>query len=104
MSTGPQLREDGAQAVIAADVAPHRMVGELIRAAILELADSGRRFTADDVRSMLPADAVPHSANLLPAHFGAQASAGHIEAVGMCKASRTSRRYSRNLIWQGVRP
>ena len=99
---GQQLRDDGASAVIAADVAPHRMVGELIRAAILELAASGHPFTADDVRANLPADAVPHSANLLPAHFGAQASAGRIEAIGMCKAAHTSRRHSRNLVWQGV--
>lgn len=103
MTTGERLRREGVSAVIAADTAPHRNVGELIRAAILELAATGQTFTADDVRAMLPADAVPHSANLLPAHFGAQASAGHIEAVGMCKAARTSRRYSRNLVWRGVR-
>lgn len=101
---GQELRDEGTAAVIAADKAIHRDISDLIRSAILDLADAGQEFTADDVRDRLPDDAIPHSHNLIPAHFGAQAHAGRIEAVGICRTTRTSRRASRNLIWKGAQP
>lgn len=99
---GIELRAEGTDATIAADVAPHRMAGPHIKAAIAELAQSGRTFDADDVRALLPEGVVPHSPNLLPAHMGAAAAKGLIVPVGLTRTRRASRRSSRNLLWVGV--
>ena len=100
------LRNQGMEAVIAADTAPHRGAGEYIRAAIRDFADLGQPFTADDVREVLRDNPTVvrelyARPNLLPAHLGSAAHLGIIEAVGLYRPTRVSRRASRNLVWKG---
>lgn len=101
MTTGKQLRDEGTSAVLAADKAIHRDAATHINKAIDTLAASGNTFTAEDVRELLPDAVIEHSANVLPAVFGAAAKNQRIHAVGITKASRASRRASRNLVWKG---
>lgn len=103
--TGQQLREQGISDVLAADTAPHRGYADLVREAIDTLIKSGEPFDAEDVRHLVSErypTAVAHSPNVLPAVFGAMASAKRITAVGMRKPTRRSRHYSRNLVWVGA--
>lgn len=105
MSTGKELRAQGWGDVTAADTAPHRMYGDLVRDALDKLIAAKIPFTAEDVRTAISEahpEAVAHSPNLLPAVIGGYASAGRIEAVGITHATRRSRRASRNLVWQGA--
>lgn len=101
-------RDEGMEAVTAADVAVHRGAGVFIRAVIQEYADSGIEFTAEDVREALKDNDVvvrelATKPNLLPALMGHASQGGLIRAVGMCRSSRVSRRASRNLVWKGTR-
>lgn len=106
MTTGIELRGQGAEAVIAADVAVHRGAGVFIRSVIQEYADSGVEFTAEDVREALKDNTIvvrelSSKPNLLPALMGNASKGGLIRCVGMCRSSRASRRASRNLVWVG---
>ena len=106
MTIGTQLRDDGMEAVIAADVAVHRGAGVFIRSVIQEYADSGVEFTAEDVREALRDNdlvvrELASKPNLLPALMGHASKGGVIRCVGMCRSSRASRRASRNLVWVG---
>ena len=107
MTTPMDLRNEGQAATIAADCAAHRGAGEYIAAVIEEYADSGREFTADDVREALRDNEKVRAAlidrpNLLPAHLGSAARRGLIEGVAFYRPSRASRRASRNLVWKGT--
>ena len=100
MSTGLDLRHEGITANLAADVAPHRGYGELVRE-VIEDMQRGREFSADDIRGLLPLDAPqPHHPNVLPSVFGALASAGVIVRVGEVNAARRTRHGSRNAVWR----
>lgn len=106
MTTGMDLRDQGTAAVIAADTAPHRGAGDFIRSVIQDFAALSIEFTADDIRDALrDNDTVTrelyHRPNLLPAHLGSAAHRGLIEAVGLYRPTRASRRASRNLVWKG---
>lgn len=106
MTTGAELRDQGIEAVIAADVAVHRSAGTFIRHAIEDLAHSGHEFTADDVRGVLADNpkvvtALREHPNLMPSFFAHASRSGLIEAVGLYRPSRSSRRASRNLVWRG---
>lgn len=104
-ATGQELRTEGTEAVLAADTAPHRDYAALVHEAIDWYVGHGLTFDAEDVRRFITTehpDAVAHSPNVLPAVFGAEARAGRIEAIGMVKPTRASRRHSRNLVWQGA--
>lgn len=104
--TGIELRDQGMEAVIAADVSVHRGAGEYIKDTIAELARTGREFTAEDVRAELAGnpkvvDALAMKPNLLPALMGSASKSGQIISVGMRRPKRASRRASRNLVWIG---
>lgn len=101
-------RDEGMEAVTAADVAVHRGAGVFIRAVIQEYADSGLEFTAEDVREALKDNDVvvrelASKPNLLPAHVGGASKEGLIVSVGMCMSTRVSRHANRILVWKGTR-
>lgn len=108
MSTGIELRDAGTEAVIAADVAPHRGAGKFIEQAIREYASLEVEFTADDVRNALRDNPtvvreLASRPNLLPAYIGIASRARLIRPVGTCRPERASRRANRNLVWVGTR-
>lgn len=97
-TSGQQLRDQGITDVLAADTAPHRGYGDMVRD-VIERTPPGVRFSADDVRDQLPADARPHHPNVMPSVFGVLASAGVIRRVGDVNAARRSRHGSRISVW-----
>lgn len=100
MSTGTELRDAGTEAVLAADVAPHRGFAEHVEDALAFLIASPEPFTAEDVRDMIPDHAPePHSANVLPAVMSGARAAGRIRAVGYTQSSRASRHAGVIRIW-----
>lgn len=105
MTTGEDLRNQGWTDVQAADTAVHRGYADLIRDAIDALAKDGIPFTAEDARRHIAREhpeAVPHSANLIGSIFGAEARSGRIQAVGLVKTGRASRRASMIRAWVGA--
>lgn len=110
MTTGEQLKQQGAAETMAADYAIGRDVGPHLRKIITELAAALPEFTADDVWTHLyestdPAsvhalDQIKHRHNLLPAHFNAAARAGEITHTGRyMKAQRRLRRAGVIGVW-----
>lgn len=107
MTAGMELRDQGVAAVLAADAAPHRGAAPFIREALDAFIESGQPFSADDIREVLADNIIvrrelANRPNLMPAMFATTAKAGRIEAVGLCRPSRSSRRSGRNLVWKGV--
>lgn len=107
MTTGMELRDEGVEAVIAADAAPHRGAAPFIREALDAFIASGQPFSADDIREALADNitvrrALADKPNLMPALFATAAKTGRIEAVGLCRPSRASRRSGRNLVWKAA--
>ena len=105
-TTGQERRDIGVQAVLAADVAPHREAAPFIRESIEAFAETRREFTADDVRDALGSNhdvsrALADRPNLLPAVFSGAAKSGLIEAVGYTRATRPARHASVLRVWQG---
>lgn len=105
--TGRQLRADGETAVIAADQAPYRDAAKHIDAAIVELANSGRRFTAEDVRARVRGGEfvrlrMSESPNLLPALMSAASNRGLIKHIGWAESTRPSARSRAIRMWEGV--
>lgn len=108
MTTGIELRDEGTEAVIAADVAVHRNAGIIIKNTIEQLARTGNEFTADDVRQALTDNpkvvaALKEHPNLMPALIANASKSGRIAPVGLYRPTRSSRRASRNLVWRGKR-
>ncbi|MDK8345470.1 hypothetical protein QP868_02075 [Brevibacterium sp. UMB1308A] len=104
MTTGVELKQLGADLVIASDEA-RANASEHIRATIEHLAGLGQAFTAEDVREELRA--MPHvflamrdRPNLLPAHFTAAKRRGDIVPVGFTVPTRASRHGSVIRVWR----
>lgn len=90
--TGEDLRDEGVQAVLAADEAVHRGHRVAIEAAIEKLIESGVAFDADDVQAALDDETkFRASPNLLPALFSAYRNTGRIVCVGFTTSTRTRR-------------
>lgn len=105
-STGDDLREDG-QTIVTANDAVEANAGKVIRATIHRLIESGRHFSADDIRDELEGNDTVERAmlkrpNLLPAIIGAASRKGLIEPIGIVKPTRPSRHANRNLIWRAT--
>jgi len=111
MSTGADLRNEGQDAVIAADVAVHRMHADYIREALDGYARWGRTpWTCDDVRRTakelaehegVTFDPAP---NLLPALIGVAVGKGEIVRQPVdARSGRRSRRASRVGTYLGAR-
>lgn len=107
MSTGLTLRHEGQDAVIAADVAPHRGFKVYVTRAVDALVNLCGDFTVDDVRRLAyeiantEGDQVgPHSPNLIPAVIGGYAAAGRIVRITEYHSGRKSRRYGRNGVYR----
>lgn len=101
--TGGQLRDEGVTAAIAADTAAHRGHRDAIEQALDELITSGRAFTADDIRSRLPAEVqerIPPP--LLPAVLRAACQRGLIRHVGWASSTRATRHAGPLRRWVGV--
>ncbi|HLS33037.1 MAG TPA: hypothetical protein VK039_05575 [Brevibacterium sp.] len=107
MTTGMELRDQGVAAVISADTAAHRSAAPYLREALDAFIESGQAFSADDIREALAENVVvrrelANRPNLMPALIANAAKAGRIEAVGLCRPSRASRRSGRNLVWKAA--
>ena len=111
MSTAADLRNDGQDAAIAADVAAHRLHGDYIREALDNFARWGRTpWTCDDVRRVARElaenegrtfDPAP---NLLPALIGVAVGKGEIvRQPHDVNSTRRSRHASRVGTYLGVK-
>lgn len=104
--TAEQLRDAGQSVVIAADEMEAN-AGAYLRGAIQDLIDSGREFSADDVRAAVDdlrpvRRAMANHPNLLPAIMAGFAKKNLIERVGVCRPTRSSRRTNWNMVWKAV--
>lgn len=89
---GTALRDEGVQAVLDADVAPHRGHRAAIEAVLDALVESGQMFDADDVAAALDEDTRRHaSPNLVGALFNVYRSDGRITCIGYGISTRRSR-------------
>lgn len=105
MTTGEQLRLDGQDATLAAATVGHHNHPEHIEAALTTLIQSGREFSADHVRDLVPPDTrdwMTHNYNVLPALFGGLARRGHITHTGWCTPARPTRHANPNRTWKGT--
>lgn len=99
MTAPTALRDQGWADVQAADVAPHRLYADLIRAAVD--AQPGQ-FTSDEIHEWIAEHhpgREPHSPNLIGSILGSLACAGRIEAIGLDRTHRRSGRARRILIF-----
>lgn len=106
--TGESLRDAG-QAVVIADDEMEANAGAYLKGAIQDLIDSGREFSADDVRvavdDLRPVRrAMANHPNLLPAIMGSFAKRKLITPVGVCRPTRASRRTNWNMVWKASPP
>ena len=103
MTTPLDLRHEGIEANLAADVAPHRGYGDIVRT-LIEQMPRGFEFSADYAREAVhlyfPNAPEPHHPNVLPSVFGTLAAAGVIVRVGEVNAARRTRHGSRNAVWR----
>lgn len=108
MTTATQLRTEGQEATLAADVAAHKQYTADIRFALAWSIESGVRFTADDIRrraedyARINGRDFDPAPNLLPAIIGGEAAAGHIKAVGHAQCTRPSRRAGWMRVWRAA--
>ena len=104
-SAGEQLRLDGQDAALAAATVGHHDHPNHIETALTELIRSGREFSADHVRDLVPPetrDWMTDHYNVLPALFGQHARRGHIHHVGWCSPTRRTRHNNPNRTWKGT--
>lgn len=99
---GRTLRDQGWEAVQAADTAPHRGYRHHVEVALAELIRTGQMFDADEIRRRVPDEVEAHSPNLLPSVLGSWARAGRIVPIGYRNSGRASRHASRNRVWIGA--
>lgn len=114
MTTGLERRNEGWSAVQAADVAPHRNYGKVIRRALDQCIQLGEPFTSDDVdriaREMNAIDIPgvgraypPHSPNLIGSIIGNAARTGRITRTGNRRRStHPSRNAAYNAEWKAA--
>lgn len=100
--TGSQLRDEGINAVLDADVAPHRGCREHIERVLDELIAAGHPFCADDVHKLLPEDMQPHSPYLIPALFRVYRTREQIRQVGWATSTRPTRHAGVVRMWVGA--
>ena len=67
--------------------------------AIEQLIEMDRPFSADHVRSMIPAAIVPHSKNVLPSLFSRLSKSGRIRPIGEARSTRKTRHGSTHRMW-----
>lgn len=102
LALGLGLRDQGTEAVLAADVSVLRGWREHADKAIAALVESGRPWTASDVRKALPADVRPHHPNLIGAVIRAWSKSGRIRRVGFAQATMPSCRGRTLAVWQAT--
>lgn len=99
-STGKSLRDDGIEAVIAADEAVHRGYRSTIEKVIDTLIHAGEPFTADHVHRLLDDDTRDHaSPMLIPAMFKIASQEGRIRATGWAISERPKRHGGVLRVW-----
>ena len=96
---GRKLRDAGMTSVNANESELWKQAADDV---ILELADSGKQFTADDVRSRVGDP--PHHHNAMGARFGTWAKRGRIRIVGFTHMARPNAHARRTPLYRGVRP
>lgn len=94
-------RHNGQAAALAAATAAHRDYRHRAETALAELIQSGRTFTADDLRKALGEDLDHAGPNVLPSVIGTAASRRAIVPAGEYRSHRRSRHASRNRVWVG---
>jgi hypothetical protein len=101
--TGEGLRDEGVQAVIAADEAPHRGYRAVIEKVLSDLIDAGEPFTADHVNRALDDETRTHaSPYLVPALFRTAAQSGRIKVVGYAISERPRRHSGVLRVWMAA--
>lgn len=116
-SVGVQLSLVGQDAVLAAATVGHHDHPGRIETALQFLICSGREFSADHVRDLVPPDTrdwlkltsigpdgkVSTNGNVLSSIIGRASRGGRIQQTGWCQAARKERHANINRIWKGVR-
>lgn len=72
--------------------------------AIATLANTGRPFTNDDVRALIPDHITPHHPNAWGSLFSVWAGRGLIKMVGVRNSRQKSRHSGLQRVWQGTNP
>lgn len=93
---GRRLRDEGMRK---ADAHVHPAWRAVASAALLELARTGRVFSAEDVTAIA---GIPAQPNVIGSLFSTYARRGVIVEYGYVQATRASRHASRTLTWRGT--
>ena len=106
MTTGIDLKVLGTDLIVESD-RQRENAGEYIADAIQALINTGRDFTAEDVRDQLrdkPAvlAVMAERPNLLSAHFAGASRSGDIRPVGFTIPARASRHGSVIRVWRAA--
>lgn len=105
MTTATQLRDQGWDAVQAADAAINRLFRTYLESALVDCIEAGEPFSADDIRAQAKKRAelddrlFDPAPNLLPSVIGRAAQAGVIVRTGTVNARRKTRHASRNGVY-----
>lgn len=100
---GRRLRDQGVQACLDADFAPHRSLREIVEAVLDEFIARRTWFGADDVRRRIPADDLQRmSPNLVPSCFSHYARHGRIKQVGWTRSTFKTRHAGSQRLWVGA--
>lgn len=104
--TGDDLRDEG-QHIVEVNDSVDANAGRIIRATLRRFIQTGRPFSADEVREELEGNervtrAMFKRPNLLPAIIGGASRQGLIEPIGIVKPTRPSRHANRNLVWRAT--
>lgn len=102
LALGLGLRDQGTEAVLAADVSVLRGWREHADKVIAELVETGKPFTASDIRRLLPTRVQPHHPNLIGAVIRAWSRSGRIRRVGFAQATMPSCRGRTLAVWQAT--
>ena len=105
-SAGEQLRLDGQDAALAAATVGHHDHPNHIETALTELIRSGREFSADHVRDLVPPDTRDWlragNGHVLSSIIGNASRRGHIAQTGWCQPARKERHSNPNRVWKGA--
>lgn len=99
MTTGTDLRDAGIAANLAAAVAINRDWLHYAEVTMAILIREGREFTADDIRSAIPAGVEPHHPNCMGSLLGRARLDGRIVRVYDTRSGRRTRHSSRVGVW-----
>lgn len=72
--------------------------------AVIELAGTGKTFTTDDVRRLMPEGLAPAHPNAWGGLLSAWRTRGLIKAVGYATTTRASRHGAPQRLWTGTTP